>query len=128
MDGLLSSLSRWFNEKTSSSLYFTYIGFFIVWNWRFFQIVFLEKETLFSSPRIEYINSHLLFSIPTYSQIPGWINSVMNSVANYGWHIVPPAILTYLTIIYLPYLHHWALEKDLENRFERRRMFEIKKA
>lgn len=126
MDGFWSSFSKWFSEKTSSSLYFTYIGFFITWNWKFFQIVFLEKETLFSSPRVEYIASKLLFITPHYFGSHLWVENVINWVLNLSWHMIPPAIFTYLAIVYLPRVHTWALEKDLDNRFERKRMFKTK--
>lgn len=127
MDGFWSSASKWFSEKTSSPLYFTYIGFFIAWNWKFFQIIFLESENLFSVPRIEYIKSKLFFSTPLYSKFPEWARISIDWILNTVWHILPPAIFTYLAIVYLPRLHKWALDKYLENRFERKKMFEIKK-
>jgi len=127
MDGFWSSASKWFNEKTSSPLYFTYIGFFIAWNWRFFQIIFLESENLFSAPRIEYIKSKLFFSTHLYSIIPGWLHIFIDWLLNTAWHILPPVTFTYLAIVHLPRFHKWALDKYLESRFERKRMFEIKK-
>lgn len=130
MDGFWASFLRWFNEKTSSSLYFTYIAFFIVWNWKFFQIIFLESNTLFFAPRIEYIDRELLFHWWVYSGVPYWLHWLafsVNLIANFAWHIMPPIAMTYLAILYLPKLHKWALAKDLENRFERQRMFQSKK-
>lgn len=130
MDGFWASLLRWFNEKTSSSLYFTYIGFFVVWNWKFFQVIFLESSTLFFAPRIEYIDRELFFHWWMYSGVPYWLHGLVffvNLIANFAWHIVPPIAMTYLSVLYLPKLHKWALAKDIENRFERKRMFESKK-
>lgn len=117
MDGFWSSCLKWFKEKTSSPLYFTYFGFFIAWNWKFFQIVFLESASLFQKPRVEYINSELLFSFS---------NIYVGLIANFIWRVGPPAIFTYLAIVYLPILQKWALSKYLESRFERRRIFETK--
>lgn len=127
MNGFWSSASKWFNEKTSSPLYFTYIGFFVAWNWRFFQIIFLENENLFLAPRIEYIKSKLFFSTNFPLIIPAWLHILVDWLLNTAWHILPPAIFTYLAIVYLPRLHKWALHKYLESRFERKRMFEIKR-
>ncbi|MEK7104953.1 MAG: hypothetical protein AAB868_02850 [Patescibacteria group bacterium] len=124
MDGFWSSLSKWFNEKTSSPLYFTYIGFFIAWNWKFFQIIFLENENLFLTPRIEYIKSKLIFHTPLYSKISERLNIPIDWLLNTAWHILPPAIFTYLAIVYLPKVHKWALDKYLESRFERKKIFE----
>ena len=121
MDGFWSSLSKWFNEKTSSPLYFTYIGFFIAWNWKFFQIIFLENENLFLTPRIEYIKSKLIFHTPLYSKISERLNIPIDWLLNTAWHILPPAIFTYLAIVYLPKVHKWALDKYLESRFERKK-------
>ncbi|OGG47999.1 hypothetical protein A3D66_02935 [Candidatus Kaiserbacteria bacterium RIFCSPHIGHO2_02_FULL_50_9] len=118
MDGFWSSFSKWSSEKTSSPLYFTYIGFFVAWNWKFFQIIFLEHSSLFISPRIEYISSELSFSLG---------NPILDFLANDAWHLIPPAIFTWVTIMYLPRVQKWALEKYLESRFERKRMFETKR-
>lgn len=117
MDGILSSFSKWFSEKTSSPLYFTYIGFFIAWNWKFFQIIFLESETLFYFPRIEYLSN--LEWHPSGAVALDWLVNVI-------WRMFPPAIFTYFAIVYLPKLHKWALEKYLDSRFERKRIFELK--
>lgn len=127
MDGFWSSASKWFNEKTSSPLYFTYIGFFVAWNWKFFQIIFLENENLFLAPRIEYIKSKLFFSTNFSLIIPAWLHILVDWLLNTAWHILPPALFTYLAIVYLPKLHKWALDKYLESRFERKRMFATKK-
>lgn len=127
MDGFWSSVSKWFNEKTSSPLYFTYIGFFVAWNWRFFQIIFLENENLFLTPRIEYIKSEILFSTNFPLIIPAWLHILVDWLLNTAWHILPPALFTYLAIVYLPRLHKWALGKYLESGFERKRMFERKR-
>lgn len=126
MDGFWSSISKWFNEKTSSPLYFTYIGFFVAWNWELFQIIFLENENLFLSPRIEYIKSKLFFSASFPLAIPVWLHILVDWLLNTALHILPPALFTYLTILYLPRLHKWALNKYLESRFERKKIFEEK--
>lgn len=126
MDGFWSSLSKWFSEKTGSPLYFTYIGFFIVWNWKFFQIVLLESASLFRAPRIEYINSELWFFVPALSAVPVWANVIIDWIINLIWHIGPPIFFTYLAIVYLPILQKWALNKYLESRFERKKIFEEK--
>ena len=127
MNGFWSSASKWFSEKTSSPLYFTYIGFFIAWNWRFFQIIFLENENLFLTPRIEYIKSEILFSTNFPLIIPAWLHILVDWLLNTAWHILPPALFTYLAIVYLPRLHKWALGKYLESGFDRKRMFERKR-
>lgn len=118
MDGFWSSFSKWFNEKTGSPLYFTYIFFFITWNWKFFQIIFLESPTLFTSPKVEYLSSHISFSTGK------WV--VFDSILNTFWYVIPPAILTFLAVLYFPVLHKWALEKYLTSHFERKELFETK--
>lgn len=118
MNGFWSSASRWFSEKTSSPLYFTYIGFFVVWNWKFFQIIFFESPVLFWRPRIEYLEHNLYFHTGAYQLAP-----VVDFVLNFVWHAIPPAIFTFVAIVYLPIIQKWALEKHLNDRFERKQMF-----
>lgn len=119
MSELLSSLSKWFSEKANSPLYWTYFGFFVAWNWKFFQIIFLEDPSLFDTPRVEYLSS-LLYA-PFGIQLVNWIVNVL-------YHIVPPILFTYLAIVYLPTLHKWAFEIHLTHHFDRRSLFQEKKA
>ena len=122
MEGFWDSFSKWFNEKTSSPLYFTYIAFFVAWNWKFFQIIFLEDASVFSVPRIEYMDSHFLFSF----SIPWawhWIVVVCVWFVNTLWHILPPVAFAFLSIKYLPFAHKWAFDIYVENHFERKRVY-----
>lgn len=120
MNGFWSSVSSWWNEKTSSPLYFTYLVFFIVWNWRFFQIIFLEDGALFASPRLEYIQSNLFFSVPFSTSTPVLVGILLEGMINFCWHIGPPALLTFFAIKYLPILHKLAFDIHIKNYFARR--------
>ncbi|HVY72804.1 MAG TPA: hypothetical protein VG984_02015 [Candidatus Paceibacterota bacterium] len=118
MDGFWPSASKWFSEKTSSPLYFTYVGFFVVWNWKFFQIIFLENSALFEKPRVEYVTSNLYLH---------WGHGLfLDGLTSFLWHTLPPAILTIIAILFFPYAQKWALFYYLESRFERKRMFQSK--
>lgn len=119
MGDLISSFSKWLSEKTNSPLYWTYFGFFIAWNWRFFQVIFLEDAVLFSVPRIEYLDTLLLSPIRIV---------FFDFIINFVWRIGPPAILTYIAIAYLPHLHKWAFEIYSKNHFERKTIFQRQKA
>lgn len=119
MSEFWSSFSKWFAEKANSPLYWTYFGFFIAWNWKFFQVVFLEDASLFKNPRIEYLNT-LLFA-PFGVVIVDWIINVMR-------HVLPPALFTYIAIVYLPRLHKWAFRIYLVHYFDRKTMFQESKA
>lgn len=118
MSEFWQSVGKWFNEKTSSPLYSTYLGFFVAWNWRFFQIIFLESEKLFSAPRIEYIQTNLYHHFG--------MNPVLDWLVAMTWKVAPPALLTYWAIIYLPRLQKWAFDIYLGNRFDRMQMFQDK--
>lgn len=120
MEGFWSSVSSWWSEKTSSPLYFTYIAFFIVWNWQFFQIIFLESGDLFYSPRIEYITSNLFFAIPFLNTFSDWIRIPIEWFSNFVWHIGPPVLFTFLAIRYLPVLHKLAFDIHVNNYFTRK--------
>ena len=123
MDGFWSSVSSWWGEKTNSPLYFTYLGFLVVWNWKFFQVVFLESPDLFVAPRIEYIKSTLLFSVPIPESIPFWVSSLVDWLSNLSWHIGPPIFFTFLAIVYLPRLNALAFDIHLNNYFARKNSF-----
>ena len=58
--------------------------------------------------------------------MPAWVTNILNFILNFSCHIIPPAIFTFLSILYLPRIQKWALEKYLESRFDRKRMFEGK--
>jgi hypothetical protein len=119
MSEFWSSFSKWFSEKASSPLYWTYFGFFVAWNWIFFQVIFLEDASLFTRPRIEYLNA--------LSLTPFDISAV-DWVINVAWHVLPPVLFTYIAIVYLPRLHKWAFEIYLVRYFERKTMFQERKA
>ncbi|PIR86444.1 hypothetical protein COU13_00885 [Candidatus Kaiserbacteria bacterium CG10_big_fil_rev_8_21_14_0_10_43_70] len=118
MSEFWSSFSKWFGEKANSPLYWTYFGFFVAWNWKFFQVIFLEHESLFRQPRIEYLDS-ILFH-PTSIELVNWL-------VNLIWHVGPPAILTYGAIVWLPKIHHWAFDIYTENLFVRKLAFQKRK-
>ncbi len=124
MDGFWSSFSQWFSEKTGSPLYFTYIGYFIAWNWKVLQVIFLESSSLFVAPKIEYVTQSL--SITLMPETAGLLAVTINLIANFAWHVVPPAVLTFLSIKYLPYVQKWALREYLLSRFDRKKIFETK--
>ncbi len=127
MDGFWESLGKWFNEKTGSPLYFTYIGFFIAWNWQFFHVLFIESESLFKVPTVEYVTRHMLISTENVlAGSPAWVITAVNWVVNLGWHVLPPAALTIFTILYLPPVQKWALAKYLDSRFDRKRMYALR--
>lgn len=119
MSEFLSSFSKWFQDKANSPLYWTYFGFFVAWNWKFFQVVFLEDASLFSSPRIEYLNSLNITLLG---------NNFLNWVVNMLWRIVPPIGFTYAAIIWLPALHKWAFGIYLTHYFDRKTLFQERKA
>ncbi len=122
MEGFWDSVSKWFNEKTSSPLYFTYIVFFVAWNWKFFQIIFLEDSSLFGAPRIEYMNSHLLFSF-SIPWVWHWITAVCVWIVNSLWHILPPVLYTFLATKYLPLANKWAFSIHVKNHFQRKEAY-----
>ncbi|HEX8608318.1 MAG TPA: hypothetical protein VF679_06745 [Pedobacter sp.] len=122
MSEVWSSFSKWFNEKTGSPVYFTYIGFFVAWNWRFFQLVFLEDSNLFSSPRIEYLFQKITLS----SGVSGLAGRAVDLLLNLSWKVIPPAILTWFAIMYLPAVHRWALSKYLDSLFDRKKLYKNK--
>lgn len=123
MDGFWTSVSTWWEEKTTSPLYFTYIAFFVAWNWRFFQVIFLEDATKFTAPRIEYISTNLEINL----QGSGLVHGILELLVSVGWHAIPPAIFAFTAIKYLPILHGWSHAIYLENHFLRQEAYDARK-
>lgn len=124
MNEIFKTIWDWFKEKTSSPLYFTYIFFLIIWNWKIFYILFWEDSSLFLSPRTEYISIfefHIPWNIPVP---PPWTNLSLNPIIDWPintlWHILPPIIFTYFAIVYLPKLHAWAHSIHLGYFYQRK--------
>ena len=127
MNDIAKSVWDWFKEKTSSPLYFTYIAFLIVWNWKFFYILFWEDSSLLSETKVEYVSTYFLnfqFGINGW-QASEWQNVILNWILNVIWHIAPPALLTLLAVVYLPYIQSWAHKIYIKNYFERKGVYDI---
>jgi hypothetical protein len=124
MEEIWSSLVDWFKEKTSSPIYFTYFALFITWNWRLFHVLFFEDSSLFNVPRIEYVSSFLDFHGQPTNLL--WVNQILEFCINIIWHILPPAILTFFAIVYLPKLYFWAYSLHLESYLNRKKLYDEK--
>lgn len=110
MKDFTDSLVAWWREKTNGPLYFTYTVFVLGWNWRSIQVL-LDSPTLFKTPRIEYINSQ----IELHFLGPG-----LDPILNAAWSLIPPAILTYVAIRFLPYVNAWSHDIHLRHYFTRK--------
>lgn len=106
MNDLLNSFIEWFKEKTTSPLYATFIVSLILWNWKFFYILFWQSEEKLSSPTIEYVQENIL------------------SNQSYLYHtiyfLILPALSTYFIIWWLPILTNWAHKKHLDFFYKRK--------
>lgn len=111
MADFTSSFFQWLKERANSPLYWTYFGFFITWNWEFFQVIFLEDARLFQVPRVEYLETFRICITGI-----GWVDWILNLLA----HIGAPAIFTFVAIKWFPLIHTWALRIYSKNYFERR--------
>jgi hypothetical protein len=118
MENFWSSLSKWFNEKANSPLYWTYLFFFIVWNWKIFQIIFLEDSSLFDKPRVEYIENYY-YLYPT-GQI------ILDTFLSFLYRSIPPAVLTVISIKWLPIIHSWAFDIYTDNLLARKESYRKK--
>ena len=123
MDGFWTSFSTWISEKTNSPIYFTYIGFYIAWNWTFFYILFFEDSALIGMPHIQYLAQQTDLHIPMDPRIPQAISAVLDWVVKSVWSLLPPALFTYLALVYLPHLNAWAHNIYLGHYFERKEAF-----
>ncbi len=76
-------------ERFANPLYGTYLISVILWNWKFFYILFLQSEDKLIVPKIEYIQ----FVLDRYE--------FWQHISSF---IIFPSISTFIIIKYLPYL------------------------
>lgn len=119
MENILSSFGEWWRERRSNSLYFTYVLFLILWNWKFLFLLFIEDH-------IPLHVSSFQYAMSLYSSITGtyWIDLLIYK----SWALLMPALFTFLAIKYLPWVNAWAHEIELKNYFSRRLGYDEKRA
>ncbi len=109
------SILVWPRERTVSPLYGTYIISNILWNWKFFYVLFFQAQSALNVPKIEYIESKFL----------------TGDVFSQAWHelyfFIPPIIFTFIIIKWVPRLTSWAYNLSVRDDFGRRRAFEVEK-
>lgn len=112
------------SEKTSSPIYFTYLGFSIIWNFKFLHVLFIEKQEALGMPKIEYAGKLYPFETNWFLNSDPVITELINGTLGTMWHLIPPAILTFFAVVYLPKVHAWAHSIYLRNYFERRKAWD----
>lgn len=115
MENVLESFGEWWRERRNSSLYFTYIFFLIVWNWKFLFLLFIEEN-------IPKHVSSFQYAMSLYEPLTGnyWLDVVMYKC----WELLVPALLTFLAIKYLPWINAWAHKIEGQNYFDRRLVYD----
>src|SRR3989344_4082156 len=105
------------NERTTSPLYGVYAISFVIWNWKVIYTLFWEDKGIFSSsPRVDYVQQNFLFqSNPNGDIWPALINIL--------WILIPPAVLTFIIIMWMPRLHAWAHRLSVRAHFDRKAVF-----
>ncbi len=108
------SIAEWWKEKTSSSLYFTYIISFLVWNWKPVYVLFL------SSPSVGFQEKFAYLANTVYWGNDGWFFVLLNHICA----LLPPVGMTYLIIVYLPELNRMVHKKEVSEYFKRKKAYD----
>ena len=119
MENIFNSFNEWLRERRNSSLYFTYIFFLILWNWKVLFLLFIENNVPRYTSNFEYAMS-LYTPLTAYSLIDFLLYKVSA--------LLVPALLTFLAIKYLPKLNSWAHKIGVGNYFDRRLVYDEKRA
>ncbi len=106
MGDILASIAKWFKERTTSPLYGTFVFSVILFNWKFFYILFWQDEDKLSLPKIEYVQRNIL----DYQSLSTHITHFL----------IFPIIITYLIVWWLPILSNWAHKKHTIFYYKRR--------
>lgn len=109
MNDIFNSIAKWFQEKTSSPLYGTFLFSVILWNWKFFYVLFWQSEEKFLLPRIEYVQINIL-NQESFSH-------------HFSYFLVLPLISTFIILFWLPILSNWAHKKHTYFYFGRKLNF-----
>lgn len=110
MDEFINSIGKWFKEKTTSPLYGIFIFSVILWNWKFFYVLFWQGEGKLSVPKIEYIQTTIL--------------NHQNFWQHLFHFLALPLISTYVLIWWLPIVSNWAHKKHIEFFYKRKQIFD----
>lgn len=115
MENILESFGEWWRERRNSSLYFTYIFFLIIWNWKFLFLLFVEDNIS------EYV-SNFHYAMSLYEPITEhfWMDFLLYKCSAF----LIPALFTFLAIKYLPRLNEWAHRIEGKNYFDRRLIYD----
>lgn len=104
---LFQSIGNWFKERTTNPLYVAFIISVIIWNWKFFFILFFQNEEYLLQPKIEYLDLYFNSLNCTYN-LPHWISFLLF-----------PAISTFVIIWVLPYFNNFAYKTYLKFHYQR---------
>ncbi len=110
MTDIIDSIGNWLKERTTSPLYGTFIFSVILWNWKFFYILFWQNEEKLFIPRIEYVQLNIL--------------NYQNILSHFLHFLILPIISTYIIIWWLPILSNWAHRKHTEFYYKRKIIFD----
>jgi hypothetical protein len=106
MSELWNSVANWFKERTTSPLYGTFLLSLILWNWKFFYILFWQNEAKLVLPRIEYVQIYLLNQ-------EGFLYHLF-------YFLILPLISTYFIVWWLPFLSNLAHKKSIDFYYARK--------
>lgn len=109
MDEGVKSFWEWWREKTSSSLYFTFVFSFIAWNWRGLYILFADDPTSSLAERLLRFEYELHFG----THFPA-------SALNYYYSLGLPAVSTFLIVLLFPKINEWAHKIETASYFKRK--------
>ncbi len=119
MDNIFNSFNEWWNERRNSSLYFTYILFLVLWNWKVLFILFIENNV---PPHVSNFQYAISLYLPITGQFP------LDFLLYKANALLVPALLTFIAIRYLHEVNSWAHRIGVSNYFERRLIYDEKRA
>jgi hypothetical protein len=106
MTDIFNSIAKWFEERSTSPLYGTFIFSVILWNWEFFYILFWQSEEKLAFPRIEYVQKFIL------DQQTVW--------QHFLHFLILPILSTFVILWWLPIVSNWAHKKHLSFYYKKR--------
>lgn len=112
IDESVKSFWEWWREKTSSSLYFTYLISFVAWNWKGIYVLLIDDSPILPKERLSYVINELYFG----ADFPA-------NLLNFSYSIGLPAMSTFLIILLFPKLNEWAHKIEIDSFFKRKQYY-----
>lgn len=115
-DEFIENITLPFKSRFDDPIIGTYIGSFLLFNWKIILIIFSSKDI---AEKIDWIENHLLGNNIDFNTFSYFLTSFMMKISSLFSSFVFPAITTYLILFFIPKKLKLYYDKINTNRVDR---------